>query len=154
RRIGAEKIGWSRRRAPGADIALVERPVKRGLGMAQGIWYRFVNMDSSCEVRIARDGSVELRSAVQDIGGGIRTALAQVVAEELGVRPAQVVVRIGDTTWPQGPESGGSVTTGSITPAARNAAFRAKRELYAQVAAATGAPASSIATMPLAAAAA
>jgi xanthine dehydrogenase YagR molybdenum-binding subunit len=130
RRLGAERIGWSKRHAPGADPG----PVKRGIGMAQSIWYRFVDLDSSCEVRITRDGSVELLSAVQDIGTGIRTALAQVVAEELGLRAEDVTVRIGDTRYPQGPASGGSKTTGSITPAARNAAFLVKRKLLDQVA--------------------
>ncbi|HEY8041020.1 MAG TPA: xanthine dehydrogenase family protein molybdopterin-binding subunit [Polyangiaceae bacterium] len=151
RRIGAEKAGWSARHAPGAD----PRPLKRGLGVAQALWYRFVNLDSTCEVRIARDGSIEVLSAVQDIGGGIRTALAQVVAEELGVRPQEVTVRIGDTSFPPGPASGGSVTTGSISPAARNAAYKVKRELYAQVAAAAGSmPEALMKSMPLRAAAA
>jgi xanthine dehydrogenase YagR molybdenum-binding subunit len=134
RRIGAERVGWSRRRAPGADAGAV----KRGLGVAQAVWYRFVDMDSSAEVRITRDGSVELMSGVQDIGGGIRTALAQVVAEELGLRPQDVAVRIGDTAFPAGPASGGSVTTGSITPPARNAAHKVKLQLLEQVASALG----------------
>jgi xanthine dehydrogenase YagR molybdenum-binding subunit len=125
RRIGAEKAAWASRHPPGADRG----PVKRGIGVAQAIWYRFVNLDSACEVRIGRDGSVEVLSAVQDIGGGIRTVLAQVVAEELGIRPQDVTVRIGDTSFPPGPPSGGSVTTGSISPAVRNAAFRAKQEM-------------------------
>jgi xanthine dehydrogenase YagR molybdenum-binding subunit len=102
--------------------------------VAQSIWYRFVDLDSSCEVRITRDGSVELYSAVQDIGTGIRTALAQVVAEELGLRPHEIAIRIGDTRYPQGPASGGSKTTGSITPAARNAAHAAKQKLLEQIA--------------------
>ena len=134
RRIGAERVGWSRRHAAGADAG----PIKRGIGMAQAIWYRFVDMDSSVEVRITRDGSVELMSGVQDIGGGIRTALAQVVAEELGLRPQDVAVRIGDTAFPAGPASGGSVTTGSITPPTRNAAHKVKLQLLEQVAAALG----------------
>jgi xanthine dehydrogenase YagR molybdenum-binding subunit len=101
-------------------------------------------------VRVARDGSVEVLSAVQDIGGGIRTALAQIVAEELGVSPQDVTVRIGDTAWPPGPASGGSVTTGSISPAARNAAYKAKREVYAQAARALGStPEALAATTPL-----
>ncbi|HEY8041116.1 MAG TPA: molybdopterin cofactor-binding domain-containing protein, partial [Polyangiaceae bacterium] len=116
---------------------------------------RFVNLDSTCEVRIGRDGSVEVLSAVQDIGGGIRTALAQVVAQELGIRPQDVTVRIGDTSYPPGPASGGSVTTGSITPAARNAAFLARREVYAQAArAASSTPEALMGSMPLRTAAA
>jgi xanthine dehydrogenase YagR molybdenum-binding subunit len=151
RRLGAEMVGWSKRHPAGAETGRI----RHGLGVAQAIWYRFVNLDSTCEVRIGRDGSVEILSAVQDIGGGIRTALAQVVAEELGIRVGDVTVRIGDTSYPPGPASGGSVTTGSITPAARNAAFRAKREVYAQAARAMSTtPEALMASTPLRAAAA
>ncbi|HEY0408284.1 MAG TPA: xanthine dehydrogenase family protein molybdopterin-binding subunit [Pyrinomonadaceae bacterium] len=130
RRIGAERVHWSRRHAPGADAGAV----KRGLGVAQSVWYRLINLDSSCEVRVTRDGSVELLSGVQDIGGGIRTALAQIVAEEFGLRPTDINIRIGDTSFPGGPASGGSMTTGSITPAARNAAHNVKQQLLEQIA--------------------
>jgi xanthine dehydrogenase YagR molybdenum-binding subunit len=130
RRIGAQLANWSARHKPGAD----EGPIKRGTGVAQSVWYRMSNKDSGAEVRISRDGSVELLSAVQDIGGGIRTVLAQVVAEELGLQPREISIRIGDTNFPQGPPSGGSMTTNSVTPPARNAAYKAKQELLEQVA--------------------
>jgi xanthine dehydrogenase YagR molybdenum-binding subunit len=130
RQVILERTNWSQRRPAGSDPG----PVKRGMGIAQSVWYRFVNMDSSCEVRISRDGSVELMSAVQDLGTGTKTMLAVIVAEELGLPPANVVIRIGDTRFPIGPDSGGSVTAGSITPAVRNAAYQAKRQLFAAVA--------------------
>ena len=136
RSIGAEKVAWSMRHEPGADSG----PVKRGMGMAQAVWPRFIFMDSACEVRLMRDGSVEVRSAVQDIGGGIRTALAQIVAEEFGLKPSDVVVRIGDTNFPTGPGSGGSNTTGSLTPAARNAAYHVRQKFFAEIASAFGVP--------------
>jgi xanthine dehydrogenase YagR molybdenum-binding subunit len=60
--------------------------------------------------------------------------LAQVIAEELGLQPTEISMRIGDTNFPQGPPSGGSMTTNSITPAARNAAYKAKQQLLEQVA--------------------
>ncbi len=133
RRIGAEKFGWSqKRRKPNSDPG----PVKRGVGVAQSVWYRINSMDSACEVRIHKDGSVEALSAVQDIGGGIKTVIAQVVAEELGLQPRDITVRIGDTNSPVGPGSGGSMTTGSLTPAVRNAAYKAKEKFVKEVAAA------------------
>ncbi len=141
RRIGAQLVNWSQRRKAGSDPG----PVKRGIGAAQSVWYRINSMDSACEVRIGRDGSVELLSAVQDIGGGIRTALAQVVAEELGLMPHDIHIRIGDTHFPPGPPSGGSMTTSSITPAARNAAHEAKLQLLQQVAPALGTSADNLA---------
>jgi xanthine dehydrogenase YagR molybdenum-binding subunit len=130
RQIILERTNWRSRRPAASDAG----PVKRGMGIAQSVWYRFVSMDSSCEVRISRDGSVELMSAVQDLGTGTKTMLAVVVAEELGLPPANVVIRIGDTRFPIGPDSGGSVTTGSISPAVRNAAWQAKQKLFAAVA--------------------
>jgi xanthine dehydrogenase YagR molybdenum-binding subunit len=135
RRVGAARFDWSRRQLPGADSG----PIKRGIGMAQSYWPANVHTNASCEVRIMRDGSVELLSGVQDIGTGIRTVLAQVVAEELGLRPEDVVIRIGDTEFPAGPPSYGSLTTASITPPARNAAHRALRALFVAVAPALGA---------------
>jgi xanthine dehydrogenase YagR molybdenum-binding subunit len=130
RQVILERTNWRNRRPAGADAG----PVKRGMGIAQSVWYRFINMDSSCEVRISRDGSVELMSAVQDLGTGTKTLLAVVVAEELGLPPASVVIRIGDTRFPIGPDSGGSMTAGSITPAVRNAAYQAKQQLFTAVA--------------------
>lgn len=134
RQIGAERIGWSRRRAPGVGLEGSTATLKRGIGVAQSEWGRYVDLNSSCEVRVMRDGSVEVRSSVQDLGTGIRTVLAQVVAEELGLRPEDITVRIGDSMFPAGPGSGGSKTTPSITPAARNAAYRVKQQLLQQVA--------------------
>jgi xanthine dehydrogenase YagR molybdenum-binding subunit len=127
RRIGAERIGWSRRHAAAAETG----PIKTGLGVAQSLWGANVQINSACEVRVLRDGSVEVRSSVQDIGTGIGTVLAQVVAEELGLRPEDVAVRIGDTDYPAGPPSHGSRTTASITPPARNAAYQICRQLCA-----------------------
>ena len=130
RQVILERTNWKNRRPAGSD----KGPIQRGMGIAQSVWYRFVNMNSSCEVRVARDGSVELMSAVQDLGTGTKTMLAVVVAEEFGIPPASVGIRIGDTRFPIGPDSGGSVTTGSISPAARNAAYQAKQQLFAAVA--------------------
>jgi xanthine dehydrogenase YagR molybdenum-binding subunit len=130
RRRGAERIGWSGRHAPGAD----KGPIKRGIGVAQSLWGANVQTNASCEVRLLRDGSVEILSSVQDIGTGIGTVLAQVVAEELGLRPQDITVRIGDTEFPAGPPSYGSRTTASITPPARNAAYRIKQMLFEIVA--------------------
>ena len=59
--------------------------------------------------------------------------LTLIVAEELGASPSQVTYRIGGSYYPPGPGSGGSVTATSVGPAARTAAFKAKRELLKRV---------------------
>ncbi len=140
RQIIREKTNWQNRRPAGSDTG----PIKRGMGIAQSVWYRFVDMDSSCEVRVSKDGSVEVLSAVQDIGGGTKTILAQVVAEEFSIPPQSVQVRVGDTRYPIGPNSGGSVTAGSITPAIRNTAWQAKQKFLQTVAGPLGTTASNL----------
>ncbi|MEO1010989.1 MAG: xanthine dehydrogenase family protein molybdopterin-binding subunit [Bacteroidota bacterium] len=130
RQRGAKLFGWSRRRPAGSSKGVV----KKGLGVGQSTWPRFVSLDSSVEVKIHKGGGVEIRSSVQDIGTGTKTILAQVVAEELGLEVTDITVNIGDTFFPVGPGSGGSVVTGSITPPTRNATFEAKKELLKLVA--------------------
>jgi len=134
RRIGAERMGWSARHAPGAETGTV----RTGLGMAQSLWGANVQVNSSCEVRVLRDGSVEVRSSVQDIGTGTGTIIQQVVAEEFGLRPENIVMRIGDTDFPAGSPSSGSRTAASMTPPARNAAYQVCRQLLALAAPALG----------------
>lgn len=124
---GAKAMGWERRNKKAGDAP---GPRKRGIGMANGNWYVIArDRGVGAEVRIHRDGSIEVFSGAQDIGTGFRTAMAMVAAEELGVSPADVVMRIGDTRYPEGPGSGGSNTTNSVAPAVRLAAHDARLKL-------------------------
>ncbi len=135
RQIIRESALWkSRNPVPNADRG----PIKRGVGLSQSIWYRHIEMDSAAEVRVHRDGSLEVLSAVQDIGTGIKTVMAQILSEQFGVPPQQVSVKIGDTNYPVGPNSGGSVTTASLTPAVRDAAWQAAQKFLVSVAPALG----------------
>ncbi len=124
---GAKAIGWERRNKKAGDAP---GPRKRGLGMANGNWYVIARDDVQAEVRIHRDGSVEVLAGAQDIGTGFKTAMAIVAAEELGLRPADIKVGVGDTRLPPGPVSGGSNTTNSVAPAVRLAAHHARRKLF------------------------
>ena len=130
RRIGAERFGWKDRSKPNSSSG----PIKKGHGVAQSHWASVTYPATACEVRVLADGSVEALSAAQDIGTGTRTVLAQVVAEEFGLKYDEIGAYIGDTRYPPGPPSGGSRVTSSLTPAARNAAYRAARELAARLA--------------------
>jgi xanthine dehydrogenase YagR molybdenum-binding subunit len=133
--IGAEAIGWGRRK----ELRGQTGTMRTGLGMANGLWYVIARGGGvGAEVRVHRDGSVELFQGSQDIGGGLRTALAMVVAEELGLSPTQVAVHLGDTRFPEGAGSGGSTTTNSVAPAVRLAAHGVREKLLALAAARLG----------------
>jgi carbon-monoxide dehydrogenase large subunit len=51
----------------------------------------------SCIARILTDGSVVLMVGIQSHGQGLETALSQIACEELGIDPARISVRHGDT---------------------------------------------------------
>ncbi|MFI5341204.1 MAG: xanthine dehydrogenase family protein molybdopterin-binding subunit [Candidatus Methylomirabilales bacterium] len=126
--VGAKAIGWERRNAtPGAAPG----PRKRGIGMANGNWYVMAREAVAAEVRVHRDGSVELFHGAQDLGTGLRTVLAVIAAEELGLSPADITVHVGDTRFPPGGTSGGSTTSNSSGPAVRLAAHEARMRIAA-----------------------
>jgi len=131
--IAAKRSGWTEKRARGG-AAGEAGPVRRGIGVGSSLWFAAGGGGAAVLARIRKDGRVEIRNGAQDIGTGTRTVLGQVAAEELGLPLAGVQVFIGDTADPRGPGSGGSTTIGSLTPAARLAAHRAKRRLLEIVA--------------------
>ena len=63
-------------------------------------------------VKISADGSVTAYNGHVDLGTGIRTALGQIVAEELDVSLARVVVVLGDTS--QVPDQGATIASETI----------------------------------------
>src|SRR5207245_11261930 len=51
----------------------------------------------SCTARMLTDGSLVLMVGIQSHGQGLETALSQVACEKLGIDPAHISVRHGDT---------------------------------------------------------
>jgi xanthine dehydrogenase YagR molybdenum-binding subunit len=103
---------------------------KRGVGMASQIWYGGGGPPSYAWIRIGSDGRAQVVTAMQDIGTGSRTAMAQIAAEELGFPLEHVEVSLGDTArGPFASISAGSSTIPSMGPAVRAAAADAKRQL-------------------------
>ncbi|MCK1743866.1 molybdopterin-dependent oxidoreductase [Bradyrhizobium sp. 139] len=86
-------------------------------------------------VRITADGSVSAYNGHVDLGTGIRTALGQIVAEELDVSFARVVVVLGDTAMVpnQGPTIASETVQITAVPL-RKAAAQARHFLIARAA--------------------
>src|SRR5689334_9894944 len=87
-------------------------------------------------IRITADGSVTAYNGHVDLGTGIRTALGQIVAEELDVSFARVVVVLGDTS--RVPNQGATIASETIQITAvplRKAAAQARQFLVARAAA-------------------
>jgi xanthine dehydrogenase YagR molybdenum-binding subunit len=118
---------WERRHVVRARS---EGAWKHGVGIASQIWYGGGGPPSYAWVRLGADGRAVVITAMQDIGTGTRTAMAQIAAEELGVPLDRVQVALGDSArGPYASISAGSSTTPSMGPAVRAAAADAKRQL-------------------------
>ena len=103
---------------------------KRGMGMASQTWYGGGGPPSYAWVRLGSDGRANVVTAMQDIGTGTRTAMAQIAAEELGLPLDRVEVQLGDSArGPYATVSGGSSTLPSMGPAVRSAAADAARQV-------------------------
>ena len=86
-------------------------------------------------INIMADGSVTAFNGHVDLGTGIRTALGQIVAEELDVSFARVVVVLGDTS--RVPNQGATIASETIQITAvplRKAAAQARQFLIARAA--------------------
>jgi carbon-monoxide dehydrogenase large subunit len=68
-----------------------------GIGIANMVKSSGRGPFESATVRITSRGDVEVATGAVAMGQGVATALAQIVAAELGVRPEQVRVTAGDT---------------------------------------------------------
>src|ERR1700755_1052016 len=86
-------------------------------------------------IKITADGSVTAFNGHVDLGTGIRTALGQIVAEELDVSFARIVVVLGDTS--RVPNQGPTIASETIQITAvplRKAAAQARHFLLARAA--------------------
>jgi CO/xanthine dehydrogenase Mo-binding subunit len=118
---------WERREQVRASS---EGPWKRGVGLASQIWYGGGGPPSYAWVRVGADGRAVVVTAMQDIGTGSATAMAQIAAEELGLPVDRVDVSLGDTArGPYASISAGSSTIPSMGPAVRAAAADAARQI-------------------------
>ena len=112
--------------APGQPPLVAANPVE-GVEILLAVW---------------DDGRVTGLNGHVDLGTGIRTALAQIVAEELDVDVEQVEMVLGDTA--RAPNQGPTIASASIQITAvplRQAAAQARAFLLARAAAALAAPA-------------
>src|SRR5271169_4180314 len=86
-------------------------------------------------IKITADGSVTAFNGHVDLGTGVQTALGQIVAEELDVSFARVVVVLGDTS--RAPNQGATIASETIQVSAvplRKAAAQARQFLFARAA--------------------
>ncbi|WP_275949093.1 xanthine dehydrogenase family protein molybdopterin-binding subunit [Bradyrhizobium quebecense] len=104
---------------------------RRGIGVATGYWLYLWQPNVKVEVAV-KAGRIVASTATQDIGTGTRSVLADTIAREFDLEPADIDVRIGDSSLPEGPGSGGSRVTASVMPPTLQAVRKLKAAILEQ----------------------
>lgn len=105
---GAKAIDWKNARGHGnGRTPYPDKPwIKRGIGLARGFHTsgcgsekpnRFIIDISGATIKMNEDGTAVLHNAASDCGGGNISAYATLVAETIGLRYSDVIVKAGDT---------------------------------------------------------
>ena len=128
-RTGAERFGWSKRRAQPGKVRDGRWLI--GLGVAAAFRNSPVT-NSAARVRLDSRGIVTVETDMTDIGTGSYTIIAQTAAEMMGVPLEQVVVRLGDSTFPVSCGLGRPVGRATARPSGVYAACVKLREAVAQ----------------------
>ncbi len=122
----AEAIEWNK-----------PRPLNRGVGIACEYKATKTPSGSSAFVKVEQDGSASVITSAVEVGQGIKTILAQIASEELGIPMDRVIVTSPDTDYtPWDASTTASRATFHMGNAVRNAAKDAKVQILALAAAA------------------
>jgi len=124
---GAARFGWAGRNPEPRSMREGRELI--GWGMATGVWEAQMNK-TSARATLTADGKLEVASATADMGTGTYTILTQIAADALGLRMEDVTTRIGDSSLPQAPVSGGSWTAASTGTAVQMACHTVREQLF------------------------
>ncbi len=115
--MGAKAIGWNKRQLKAGSLS--DGPWKIGYGMAVGT-FGANRRGAKVRGRLLPDGSLVLQSAVTDIGPGTGTAMVQIASDAMGMAPERIRFQLGNSTFPEAGNQGGSSTVNSVGPAVAN----------------------------------
>jgi xanthine dehydrogenase YagR molybdenum-binding subunit len=125
---GAEKFGWEQRpRIPGT---LKDGQWLIGLGMSAAIRGN-LRRPATARVRMDENKRLAVEMDMTDIGTGSYTIFAQVAADTLDLPLEAVTVKLGHSSFPKTPGSGGSFGAASCCSALREACLALKKKLDA-----------------------
>ena len=118
---GAERFGWTKRNPQPRSTKQGNELV--GWGMATAT-YPANRSAASARVQFEPTGRITVASGSQDLGTGTYTIMAQTAAATLHVPIGIVDAKLGDSSMPKSPVSGGSQTAASLVPAVQAAASK------------------------------
>jgi xanthine dehydrogenase YagR molybdenum-binding subunit len=125
-RTGAERFGWSARKVQPGKVRDGHWLV--GMGMAGAIRGAPISK-AGARVRLDRHGVVTVETDMTDLGTGSYTIVQQTAAEMMGVPIHRVVAKLGDSSFPETPGSGGQQGAPSVTAGVFAACMKLREEV-------------------------
>ena len=124
--LGADAIGWKNRSMKPGSVT--ENGWLVGYGMGAGM---FGAHRSSATViaRLLADGTLDIETAVTDIGPGTGTAMTTIASEVMGLSSDKINFKLGDSAMPPSPTQGGSSITATVGSAVNEACQQLKDKL-------------------------
>ncbi|WP_061958456.1 aldehyde oxidoreductase molybdenum-binding subunit PaoC [Cupriavidus pauculus] len=111
-RTGATRFGWKARQATPGQVR--EGHWLIGLGMASAIRGAPISK-AGARVKLDPNGLLTVETDMTDIGTGSYTIVQQTAAEMMGLPLNKVIVKLGDSSFPETPGSGGQQGATSVT---------------------------------------
>jgi xanthine dehydrogenase YagR molybdenum-binding subunit len=133
----AKAFGWSQRSVKPGSMRDGDWLV--GWGCASAVYPTHVGA-AAARVRLLADGHARVQIAAHEIGTGVRTVVAQMAAQRLGIPVSAVTVETGDTTLPPSPVAGGSNQTASCCSVVMKACDAINRKLHGSNSETVGGP--------------
>src|ERR1700678_2314220 len=124
---GAERFGWSRRNPAPRSMQTGDGTLI-GWGVAVGAYPAHIT-PAGARPPPHPDGKVDLSVGAHEMGQGIRSAIAAVAAEELGVPPGRLRLLIGDTIVPPQHVTAGSTGAATVSIPISRASLRLRDAL-------------------------
>jgi xanthine dehydrogenase YagR molybdenum-binding subunit len=126
-RRGAARFGWDERNPEPGSMTGEDGSIL-GWGVATGCYPGSI-VPTVAHVSAAADGSIVVDVGGHELGQGIRSAVALLVARDLGVPVPAVTVRVGDTSVVPQHLTAGSWGTASALPAVQAALGQLRKTL-------------------------
>ena len=123
---GAKRFGWDKRRSRPGQVRDGNWLV--GMGVAASIRGNFLR-EAEARVTMESERHAVVEMDMTDIGTGSYTVFAQIAAEVLGLPVENIKVKLGHSSYPDTPGSGGSFGASSCGAALHDACTRLKAKL-------------------------
>ena len=124
--LGADAIGWKNRSMKPGSV--IENGWLVGYGMGAGMFGAH-RSSATVVARLLADGTLDIETAVTDIGPGTGTAMTTIASDVMGVPSNQVNFKLGDSAMPPSPTQGGSSVTATVGSAVNDACVQLKAKL-------------------------